>query len=270
MLTKNTISKFSSLLLGLSIALAACKPEAKVSAGITVVKVIPNNGCVAGLWATRMSSERIQKLAEKHINGEVVPSHISTDLMIAVVQGKENIVAALLDEKVNVDETNERGCTALIWASALGQEKVVFDLIIAGADASLPDGNGKTPLMFAARSGNSKIVQELIKSTASVNAAQTGGDNEIGRTPLHHAVTRKNNADILRILIDNRADVNAIDENGKTPLMVASFYGELEAVKLLVEAGADVRQKSNSGKTALDTAISWKHNEIAEYLKSID
>jgi len=143
-------------------------------------------------------------------------------------------------------------------------------LINAGADASRADGSGKTPLMFAVKSGKSIIVQEIINSGANVNAAQTGGDNEIGKTSLHNAVVRKDNSEVIAILIKEGVNVNAVDENGKTALINAAFYGGLENVRILVEAGADVKQKSNTGKTALDTAVMWKRTEIVEYLQTLD
>lgn len=254
---------------GFSMTSIACKPKAKVRAGVTVVKVIPNKGCVASWWGGRFSEEKVQTLAGKHIGGETKPSQIDTELMVAVVRGQRNMVSSLLEENVNFDESNEHGCTALIWAAALEREGIVFDLLEAGADVSRSDGNGKTPLMVAAKSGNSKIVQYLISAGADVNAAQTGGNNEVGKTPLHNAVIHKNNVGVIRMLIDNGANLNATDENGKTALMGAAFFGGLDAVKLLVESGADTQLKSNSGKTALDTAIMRNRTEMIEYIKSL-
>ena len=53
------------------------------------------------------------------------------------------------------------------------------------------------------------------------------------------------------ILKDGKAGINAKDKNGNTALMLASSYGHLEIVKLLVESGADINAKNNDGDNSL-------------------
>ncbi|MDG1228212.1 MAG: ankyrin repeat domain-containing protein, partial [Polaribacter sp.] len=54
---------------------------------------------------------------------------------------------------------------------------------------------------------------------------------------------------------------------GKTPLMYAVKYGQLEMVKYLVNKGAKITTETSRGKTALDYAEKYDQYEIAEYLK---
>ena len=62
-------------------------------------------------------------------------------------------------------------------------------------------------------------------------------------------------------------DVNEKDENGGTPLQVATYEGHKETVELLIANGADVNAKYLDDDTPLDWAIKQKHTEIADLLR---
>lgn len=62
---------------------------------------------------------------------------------------------------------------------------------------------------------------------------------------------RKN---IVKILIENGADVNLKDKRGSTPLYWAAFRNNFEIAKMLLEKGADVNIKNNDGATPRDFA----------------
>jgi len=76
-----------------------------------------------------------------------------------------------------------------------------------------------------------------------------------------------NQEEIVKLLLENGANVNIANSWGVTPLMKASSNGHENIVKLLLENGADVSTKSNKGLTALDLAVANKHKKIAELLK---
>lgn len=73
--------------------------------------------------------------------------------------------------------------------------------------------------------------------------------------------------DIHRVkdLIKSGINVNFADSDGNTPLILASFYGYTEIVKLLIQA-ADVNKSNDKGITALAIAIKQKHAEIVQIL----
>lgn len=60
------------------------------------------------------------------------------------------------------------------------------------------------------------------------------------------------NADVARILIKNDANINAIDVDGKTPLMIAVINGHQKLVELLLKNDADLNIKNavSSSSTA--------------------
>jgi len=62
---------------------------------------------------------------------------------------------------------------------------------------------------------------------------------------------RDADAQAVRTLIDNGADVNSRDSEGNTPLIMASFYASPKCVALLLEKGADANAANQAGITAL-------------------
>jgi ankyrin repeat protein len=69
--------------------------------------------------------------------------------------------------------------------------------------------------------------------------------------------------EMVRFLIENRADVHCKDRVGCTALHVACYYGYLEAAFVLMDHGAEVLAKDKHGKTAIDLA---NNKDLAEKL----
>ena len=89
-------------------------------------------------------------------------------------------------------------------------------------------------LIAYSAAGDVPNVQRLIKEGTNVNDAD---DN--GTTPLYMA-SQEGHHETVKLLLDADADVNAADSNGFTPLLVASLQGHHETVKLLLDAKANV------------------------------
>ena len=81
-------------------------------------------------------------------------------------------------------------------------------------------------------------------------------ENEDKYTPLHRA-SFNGHHEVVRLLIDKGASVDAIDNGGWTPLHCAAYSSHLETARLLVHAGArDVRAKNQFGCTPSELAQS--------------
>jgi ankyrin repeat protein len=95
--------------------------------------------------------------------------------------------------------------------------------------------------------------------------------NQAGWTPLHYAAT-KGHIEMMRLMIDNSAYLDAESPNGTTPLMMAAHYGTPMAVKLLLEEGADPRIKNKLGLSAWDFSFNSKQEsnkaESQSYLQA--
>jgi ankyrin repeat protein len=103
----------------------------------------------------------------------------------------------------------------------------------------------ETPLMMACLKGQLEIVRGLIARKVDVN--------KTGWTPLHYAATG-GHREIIRVLLDEHAYIDAESPNGTTPLMMAAKYADLPTVQLLLDEGADAEHQNQLHLTAADFA----------------
>ena len=95
-------------------------------------------------------------------------------------------------------------------------------------------------LRDAAYAGDKAAVESALNQGADVNAK-----DDDGKTALFRA-SNQGYTEIMKVLIDNGADVNVKTKEGATPLITACCFGrDLEAVELLISNGADVKAMSH-------------------------
>ena len=99
------------------------------------------------------------------------------------------------------------------------------------------------PLHYAARGGPTDMICLLVNELgADVNAV--GND---GNTPLHDAALVSESVEVVRLLVDEfGADVGAKNHNGHTPLHVAAYCGRVEAVCVLAGECGELEQNLNT------------------------
>lgn len=76
----------------------------------------------------------------------------------------------------------------------------------------------------------------------------------------------KGDVKLVKILLDNGANVNTRDGRGRTGLIWAAFKNQDEVVKFLLENGADTEIRDDRGRTALTWALHNAHTENIEML----
>lgn len=67
----------------------------------------------------------------------------------------------------------------------------------------------------------------------------------------------------IKKALADKIDVNVRGKYGITALMIAAFYGQTDAVRLLLASGADIYSRADEGSTAYSLAIERWHKEIA-------
>jgi ankyrin repeat protein len=120
--------------------------------------------------------------------------------------------------------------------------------------------NRRKLLNYASVRGYLEVVKLLLEMGADVNII-----DDDGRTPLNCALKNRH-VEVAKLLLDEGADVNIPNNSGWTPLNYASEDGHVEVVKLLLEKGADVNIPNNSGWTPLNYASEDGHIEIVKML----
>jgi ankyrin repeat protein len=114
--------------------------------------------------------------------------------------------------------------------------------------ASAVSAAAQVGLVDAVKAGDVARVRVLIDKRADVNAAQPDGT-----TPLHWAVDREQTV-IVQLLIRAGANVKAANRYGATPLWLAAVNGNAKMLAMLLEAGADAGSANGDGETALMAA----------------
>ena len=129
-----------------------------------------------------------------------------------------------------------------------GNLSTAFALLAAGADVA-SKLNGDTPVHRAACTG---CVDILIAMLGSRPDGVKFTDRTCS-TALHHACSR-NHSDVVNVLVDASADLEARDTFGHTPLVVAAAEGAFSAAAVMVKRGADINAVNGFEQTALACA----------------
>lgn len=136
-------------------------------------------------------------------------------------------------------------------------------LIKNGFDVTAKYDNGYA-LGIAAESGLPRVVKLILDNNAEVNFF-----NSNGLTPLHEACrANKPNSGCIKLLLDAKADINARVNNDEqeSALMIAANYGNAENVALLLQYGAKINDVNYEEKTALHIASQKGRDKAVEVL----
>ncbi len=172
---------------------------------------------------------------------------LNNDLIDAIKKGEAQKVSELIRAGADPNATKSDGrITALMYAAHRGSGNMVQLLIAAGADINASDANGRTALIWAAdANGNVDTVNILLANGADVNAK-----TRTTETALMAAAGYRDNEKVIHLLLSKGAQVNNRSKDGNSALIIAAFLGGKEIVKVLLDAGADINASNNQGFTA--------------------
>lgn len=180
------------------------------------------------------------------------------DFFVAVKRDDPQGVERLLKRGFDPNTLDPEGVHGLYLALRDGSLKVAQTLIAwPQTNVEWRTPQDESPLMMASLRGHIGMVRQLLARDAHVNKP--------GWAPLHYAAT-SGHVEIMQLLLDQHAFIDAQSPNGTTPLMMAAHYGTPAAVKLLLEAGADTRMKNELGLSAIDFANRAQRQDVAEMI----
>lgn len=161
----------------------------------------------------------------------------------------------------------------LFFSISNAQDKTVFDVARNGTLAEIqnlnksnPDlinslnENKTSPLILACYRGNLEVAQFLIENVKDINY-----NSDMGTALM--AATYKNQPQLVKLLLEKKANPNATDANGITALSLAVQFKNTELVKMLLDYKADKTIKDKKGKTAFEYAVFSQNEPIINLFK---
>lgn len=223
----------------------------------------------------------VRSLLAQHADVDVPQVDGMTALIWAAHNDDPETAELLIQAGANVKAVNRYGVSALTEAATNGDAAMIEVLLKAGADPNTSLPQGDTALMFAARTGSVPAVTVLLNHGAKVDAKESWHDE----TALIWAVG-ENHPDVVRLLIENGADMNAFTKHvvwpemkkdpaqvmskypagGLTPLMEAARQNSYEAAEALLKAGANPNLRDPNKLSAMVIAITNIHWDLAKLL----
>ncbi|MDL1948768.1 hypothetical protein FBQ97_03020 [Acidobacteria bacterium ACD] len=159
-----------------------------------------------------------------------------TPLMKAAWDGEKEIAEVLLAAGADVNaQAPGWGETALGQAVSRDHVEIARLLIDKGAKLESRNKQGFTPLKYAVAAGSEPVARALVAGGAKVD--KPGTKYNKGETALHMAITQ-GKPEMVKVLLELKANPNARLANGDTPLKLARNGDQEDVVKMLKAAGA--------------------------------
>lgn len=173
-----------------------------------------------------------------------------------------NVITDLIGQGASLNaQTDRTGETALHLAARYARADAAKRLLDAGADANAHDNMGRTPLHAAVAADAQGVFQILIRNRATDLDARMND----GTTPLILAA-RLAVEGMVEELVHCHADVNAVDDHGKSSLHWAAAVNNVEATLVLLKNGANRDMQDNKEETPLFLAAREGSYEAAQVL----
>jgi len=229
------------------------------------VSAVDENGVTSLMYAAASDHvEAMKVLIEKgKADVDFRHSHGGTALLEASTGGASNAVKLLLDKGASYDFTDNDGVTPLMAVASQGSlegQTAILDALKKDPKKTkklkehinMFSFSGGSSVMFAAAGGHYNCSKQLIDLGADVNS--------IARSTPEYLEKLKTMYELGQVTEDEQ------NVDGVTAIHVAAQGGHLEVVELLIEAGADVTILDDESRSPLMLAVKGNYGEVAAVL----
>ena len=224
-------------------------PSSKVTPAVALAVVL-----IAGLLGGCAMSPEQQAYRQRLEMGFVTPE----DTQRFKISEREQF-ALIADARGVPPRYAQASDLQLMQAAGTGDLPRIAKLLANGAQVNAIDARGNTALLNAAREGQVESARLLLKAGAYVDGRGST------MSPLAAAALRGHTT-LVRLLVRNEANVNAVGENELSALMNAVKLNRLGVVEVLIEAGANTRALDRAGDNLLAVAVSGNHPDMLALL----
>lgn len=214
------------------------------------LKLLRNFGAATTAEQLEAELKSARALLAAHAEVDALDKERSTPLHHAAMSPWPDLARLLIEAGAKVNVQNSGGLTPLHNAALFGSADTVKFLLEHGAE---PEGRtvllGVPPLVMAVTRGETRAAAVLLDHRADVDALGPDGETALARAAALGAT------DVARLLLDRgaRAQVR-VGRSNRTPLHLAAAHGFVPLIQLLLERGAEVDTKDGEGFTPLHDA----------------
>jgi ankyrin repeat protein len=207
--------------------------------------------------AMRGDSEEVVRLIdEEGYDADTRAADDTTPLVVAAAANQTGVIEHLLERGADVHASGHNGMTPAHIAASQGFIAVLELLVTRDVDLDTKHKfAGSAPIHFAAEMGEADAVKWLCRNGADVDAEKVQGGGAL------HIAAELNQTEVVRALVSR--DCNASTEtrllNDTTPIYLAAQNGNVEAVRLLLSSGADSAFEMPVGETRMDVVAAGSH-----------
>ena len=213
-------------------------------------------GCDMGAdeYGTTGTARSLGGAQEPQLEGQQLA--IDSPICLASYVGDVAKIERCLQEGVDVNKLDGRGCAPLHYAAQNNQKQAIELLLAKGSDINVKDPRGQTPLVCAIVSGHRDLAELLIAKGADLDAKDKDGS-----MPLILAVGHKQ-GDMAEILISGGA--NLTREKDYPVLLYAIWEDDMSTVRFLVDHGARFDVEGPDGWSTFRYAVSAGSRDLIE------